>query len=481
MQKEVTAGIILIVVVLIVGCTQIPQNQNISVQDPSLEQDQKHIQDSQRIQFENVKGEIDYWYTQPPRSIGSLHKQQMMDRLNAVNISQAEKDPYIQKLNSILLVDDPAYVQEQRQQEQPSQEQSQLPQYISPITCEGTGTVQFTHPPMNIDEIEKIEPIGLMIGGHVTPIDHGYYTGKGWTTSSREDLSLYRNVFAPAAGKIQVGQMPSEYASSSVGDYRLVLYHTCSFYTIYIHVNQLSEKLQKIVGTNEAVDVQAGELIGKAPGFDFSVHNENITLPGFIVPKTYEVEPFKLHTVDMFDNFVEPLRTQLLAKNVRQAAPRGGKIDYDIDGKLVGNWFEENTNGYRGKPEYNSGIGYWGTHVAFAYDGYVPSTLVLSIGDFDGQAQQFGVKGNSPDFATVSQDTGLVTYELVKYEYLTDAGEYWTRTHFAKLMSTEPSTVIEGTVLVQMLEDRKIKLETFPGQSTSQVEGFTSGAKIYVR
>ncbi len=48
-----------------------------------------------------------------------------------------------------------------------------------------------------------------------------------------------------------------------------------------------------------------------------------------------------LLTVDTFDYFDEPVKSQLLAKSLRIALPVGGKIDYDIDGKLIGNWFRE--------------------------------------------------------------------------------------------------------------------------------------------
>src|SRR3989338_10921630 len=44
--------------------------------------------------------------------------------------------------------------------------------------CAGKGTVTFNFPPMRLHDVELIEPIGLMIGGHVTPIDHGYYYAK---------------------------------------------------------------------------------------------------------------------------------------------------------------------------------------------------------------------------------------------------------------------------------------------------------------
>ncbi|MDP3765239.1 MAG: hypothetical protein Q8R04_01890 [Nanoarchaeota archaeon] len=250
--------------------------------------------------------------------------------------------------------------------------------------CIGTGAVQFISPPMRLEDIGFILPIGLMIGGHVTPIDHGYYYSKNWRPSEgREDPSKFKDVLAPADGVLRgIGRMPQQFTSSSIGDYRLTIDHSCTFYTIYIHINQISPKLQAAVDrhTNERISVKAGELLGKAPGFDFSVHDEEVILPGFIVPEHYN-EPWKIHTVDMFAYFVEPIKSQLLAKNVRQKEPRGGKIDYDIDGKLVGNWFLEGTNGYAG-----------GGHLAFSYDGIDPSLLIVSIGDFKGGASNLQSK-----------------------------------------------------------------------------------------
>ncbi len=422
--------------------------------------------------FKEVQKEIDYWYEKGPGQIGQEHKEKLLQRLNELHsIPQDQIEKYRQKLEEIILV-------EEMPRKMPEQ---QIPtQQVT--SCEGTGTVTFTSPPMPLEDIETIQPIGLMIGGHVTPIDHGYYAASSWEVGSkREDPSQFRTVFAPAAGLIEIQSMPQEYASSSLGDYRFVIYHTCTFYTIYIHVNQLSEKLQQASKEKKVVAVEAGEVLGQAPGFDFSVHNEEITLPGFIVPESYEIEPFKIHTVDMFAYFAEPIKSQLLEKNVRQEEPRGGKIDYDLDGKLVGNWFEVGTNGYEGKKEYRRLPGYWNTHLAFAYDGLVPSTLVVSIGDFAGEAKQFGVVGNAPDPAYVDLSSGLVKYELISYEYLTDTGAFWDRQHFAKVTATQPSSEVAGVVLVQLLEPRKIKFEAFPEKIASQVEGFTERAKIYER
>lgn len=350
--------------------------------------------------------------------------------------------------------------------------------------CTGKGTVAFTSAPMKPEEIGTILPIGLMIGGHVTPIDHGYYTAKTWSSDkSREDLRAFVDILAPASGTVTAVQsMPAVYSSSSIGDYRIVIHHTCTFYTIYIHVNQLSEKLQSIADTRKTAKVEAGDVIGRAPGFDFSVHNDEVTLPGFIVPEHYDAESWKIHTVSIFDHFTEPIRNQLLERNMRQKEPRGGKIDYDIDGRLVGNWFVENTNGYFGVTERPGDYGYWATHLAFAYDGLDPSLIIISLGDFGGEAKQFAVKGNAPNPATINVESGLVKYELVGWQYLTENGEEWNRLDFAKIIGSKRfDEHVSGVVLVQMIEDRKIKFEAFPNKKASEVSGFTENAKIYER
>ena len=62
------------------------------------------------------------------------------------------------------------------------------------------------------------------------------------------------------------------------------------------------------------------------------------------------------------------------------------------------------------------------------------------------------------------------------------AGKNWDGQAFAKIKKaygTDERT--EGTVLVQMLEDRKIKFEVFPSKITSQVSVFTENAKFYTR
>ena len=360
----------LIIVVLISGCVpkeavedsdQAAQGSNAEIQEPVQQVEDKT--------------------TSPPQGMGQLcYGEEQCISFCQNNRGQCEEYCRVNENELCKIIFPP------NEFEEPSQQQSQGTSK-SQEGCSGKGPVQFTSPPMRIEDIEFIEPIGLMIGGHVTPIDHGYYYSKNWKPSEgREDPSKFKDVFAPADGVIrELGAMPQKFSSSSIGDYRLIIYHSCTFYTIYIHVNQLSPKLQAVVDgrTREQVFVKARELLGRSPGFDFSVHDEEVILPGFIVPEHYERESWKIHTVDMFAYFVEPIKSQLLEKNVRQKEPRGGKIDYDIEGRLIGNWFLEGTNGYAG-----------GGHLAFAYDGLDPSLIIDSIGDFKGGGEQFAVKIN---------------------------------------------------------------------------------------
>src|SRR5205823_3302381 len=107
--------------------------------------------------------------------------------------------------------------------------------------------------------------------------------------------------------------------------------------------------------------------IGKVGGqtLDLGTVNADITLPGFVVPEHYVAEPWKIHSMDALDYFDEPLRSQLAAMNRRKAAPRGGKIDFDIDRAAVGNWFLVGTKGYGGTGP--GGGTYWTGHLALAY------------------------------------------------------------------------------------------------------------------
>jgi hypothetical protein len=358
--------------------------------------------------------------------------------------------------------------------------QIDLRTYWSHGTCTGQGAVRFTASPMAVEDISTIIPMGLMVDAHVTPIDHQYYSPK--------DMSAGRtryDVRAPADGHIVhiqrrtvfVGDV-SDPSRPPTDEFRLVIEHSCTFWTYYDLMTQIDKTILDQTGgepskmgppTLTRIPVRAGQVIGKVGGqtLDVGVVNSEVTLPGFVVPSHYDREPWKIHTVDPFDYFDEPLKGQLLALNPRKALPRGGKIDYDIDGRLVGNWFRENTNGYAGAPGDSRS---WSGHLSVVYHPIDTSKVTVSLGDYEGRSRQFWVKGNAPDPATVSTASGPVKYELVQVG-MGGSGQVYQGI----------SAAVQGALLAQMIEDRRLKVEVFPGKTAADVAGFTGAALIYER
>ena len=330
--------------------------------------------------------------------------------------------------------------------------------------CEGNGTVQFGVSPMAIEDISSVYPMGGMIHGHVTPIDHLYFYP---INPEMKSPPYYVNIYAPADGKIVYAWRsgkPAEKHLQEINDYTLVVEHTCDFYTILGQMVDISPRLKQEIGTLDGgswkhvrIPIKEGEIVGEEAGIslDYSVMYTGAPAKKWVVPEHYKTsgEPGKKFVIDPFDYYKELIKNQLMEKNVRKVKPYGGEIDYDIDGKLIGTWFQENTNGYAGMQGQN----YWKTHVSFSPDAIEPENFVISLGDFNGEARQFRANGNTPNPKDVAVSSGIITYELVDGESA------------------------EGIVLVQLMENRKLKVEVFPDKRASQVNGFTQNAKIYER
>ena len=348
--------------------------------------------------------------------------------------------------------------------------------------CSGEGPVKLGALPMDEKDFPYIEPYGLMIDAHVTPIDHWYFA-----PASRESAIDAYNVYAIADGTITEIQR-RERINDKFGvkeEFRLVITYTCTFLSYYDLITVLdpaiTDKATELNTSNNArveIPVKEGQLIGKIgkQTLDFAVWDTEKPLSGFVVPEHYDREPWKIYTANPFDYFSDDIKKILLAKNLRTVDPIEGKIDFDIDGKLVGNWFTEGTNGYAGtnKTKYHEG------HMAIVYNHLDPSAVMISIGDFNGKSEQMVVKGNKPDPAKVDKKTGLVKYELYNFQYLQPNGQP-VEGDFIKNMKVKAGQELRGTVLFQLIEKRTLKMEVFPGKTAAQVTGFTSAARIYER
>jgi len=333
--------------------------------------------------------------------------------------------------------------------------------------------------PLRVEDIQAVIPMGMMVHGHVTPSDHLSLQPK-----DRNAPSDRYEVLAPADGFIvDIHRPPSGNPDPGVrsysGDFRIVIEHSATVYTWFGLIDRLDESLVKAAGgmppaglpVGVRIPVKAGQVIGRTGGghgVDFTIINTEATFKGFINPAQFRHrDPWKPHVTDPFPFIDEPLRSKLLALNPRKAEPRGGRIDYDVDGSLAGNWYREGSGGYAGM---NRRMDYWVGHLAFAYHHIDPTKIVVSIDDFEGRPRQFWIKGNAPDPAKVGEKDGVVKCELI-WGQINNSGQPFDGI---------PATV-QGVALTQVLPNRKLKFEAFPGMTGADVNSFTSAARIYER
>jgi hypothetical protein len=335
--------------------------------------------------------------------------------------------------------------------------------------CTSDERVPMTHLPMDMDDVASFTPYGLTAGAHVTPIDHLYFYPK---PGARDTYPVY----AMADGfitEISVRGVNVDSGEKRPPEYRYMLQHSCQTISYFDLVTKLDDSILKEYpeaskeGMRGRFEVKAGQIVGWIGGqsLDTAIYNMDLTLPGFISPEMYEAEPWKIHTDDFLSYFSKEHQAQIGTLNKRTAKPLSGKIDYDQPGKLIGNWFKQGTNGYAGASGYGggdgTGRGYWSGHLAIFYHHILDGKVIVSLGEFkDGDPRSFAVVGNAPDPATITQDSGVVKYELVQPPSSTGMIGH--------------DTSVKGVVLFQVLAGEKLKVEIFPDKTASQVSGFVS-------
>lgn len=356
-------------------------------------------------------------------------------------------------------------------------------QELSAHRCTGTEKTKLSHLPMKMEDFSMILPYGLMIGGHVTPIDHQYFSPADYHSK----INTYE-VYAMADSRIvSIGTRPrTAEDGTEFFDYRIVFTISCRLLYYYDLVTSLAPDLQAAYDTQgSAIDfeVQAGQLIGYigAQTLDFAVWDTDKPLTGFVDPIYYKAEGWKLYTADPLDYYTDDIKKQALSKYIRTQEPISGKIDYDIDGKLIGNWFQEasdgTTYGYGGGGQASD---YWVTHLSFAPDYLDPRGFQISIGNWPGGASQFAAKGNQPDPAMVSVETGLVKYDLTDVQYKV-GNQYWDRISLASPITFSPGNTTSGCALAELTDTQTLRFEAIPDTSCAQVNGFSDNALTYTR
>ena len=301
--------------------------------------------------------------------------------------------------------------------------------------------------PLNLAEIRSIIPLGNLNprGGHVFPTDHIYLD-----YGHRESLP----VRAPASGRVFAirGQTGDDFKIEVQVDRRF------SYYVGHV---------VPVEGLSVSSTVESGEVIGYTSGrslLDLGCVDSEVMLKGYVNPARYPDST--LHCVSPLKLYDDPLRSLLYAKVVRGSADKDGRIDYDIAGRLVGNWFLESLSvaeSSRGSPET------WAKQLAFAYDVCLPSVRCVSIGGTVAPAGLYRLSAVSPDPVEVSVKSGPA--KLILTDPLPQDAD----------SSHRKSTSTGGVLLVQMLTPSRVKVEFSLTQSEEGEMGFTASARIYVR
>jgi len=357
------------------------------------------------------------------------------------------------------------------------------------VECrDGEEDIKLSHLIYPPDLFDVLVPMGRAWDSHVTPTDHLYVV-----LNEERERAMVRT---PAAGRlVRIESFPrtqSPFWDSSIvdPDLRIIIAHSCTLFSIYIHVGELAPDIAAAVGEIEEggrwspelganVELAAGDPIAILGGssFDYSLHDATKILAGFQIPDHYSGESWKIHTVDPFDYMTDEVFSALLAKNARQVEPYGGKIDYDVLGTLAGNWFMDGTVDYAG-----GGLDqarYWNGHLSIHYHHVDPSAIRISIGrdlglgenDCRGCGGVFPVLNNSPDPASITVDDGIVKYQLTgRNKPDPDNREI-----------TVSDGVVLGTYLAQVIDDETIRTEFFLKMNADSVSGFSEDSVLYRR
>lgn len=332
-----------------------------------------------------------------------------------------------------------------------------------------------------------ILPYGVMVGGHVTPIDHMYFSPVVFDSPT----GTYP-VYAMADSRIvDIGmrqhQGQGQNSGKTVTDYRFVFSVSCHLLYYYDLVNSLTPSLKKLYDASKQpghslnVPVKAGERIGSIGGqtLDFAIWDMEHTLSGIVNPSDYVAERWKIHTVDPLKYVTMSVKAKMLTKYVRTVSPVSGRIDYDVAGRLSGTWFKKGTNGYAGAIGRGQS-GYWTGHLVFAPNWYDPAQWMISIGRWKPDASQFAILGNAPDPRSVSVATGLVKYDLTSFDMYDQEGNRWDQMTYVKPVHMVAGTDSAGCILAQLIGTKTLKVQVFQGTACSNVDGFTA-AMTYTR
>ena len=335
--------------------------------------------------------------------------------------------------------------------------------------------VVFTYLPTDLSKMAEFGAIGQITG---IPKAHGGFTLKTYysTTPDIPVHAMSDGVIYNIRYESQIfeGFAPEELQGQEYDDFALEIALTETAKMHYGHLSKLSPEILQEAGTitkgrgvenRVIIHYKAGQIIayiGTHPGFDIGL-NDLKKAPYFANPDRY---PPEYRSAIPFTDYLTPeLREQVWEINPRTVEPRGGKVAYDVEGTISGNWFLEGT----------TSLTEWSKQLIIARQERYADRITISDASplFDGDgAQNSGVDtylwwifGNEPLPETITLSSGKVKYKVATWY----------------LLYSNENTPAEGTVMIEMTARDKIMYEFFAGKLPEEVDDFTTAVKMYER
>ncbi len=328
--------------------------------------------------------------------------------------------------------------------------------------------VTFAYLPTDLSRMAEFGAIGGIFN---IPKAHGGFTLKNFY-STTPDIPVY----AMADGVIYnirystrmfLEPWASFYgvvAGEEYEDYALFIHLTKTAGMHYGHLSKLAPEILQAAGELELSEVnnveirfKAGDIlayIGTHPGFDVGLYDTKKE-PYFANPDRYS--PDYRSAIPFTDYLTPALREEVWKINPRTVEPLGGKINYDVEGTIAGNWFLEGTTSYDESKQL-----IFARHERYADKVMIADGSALSS---DPEPYLWWVFGNEPLPEAVTMGSGKVKYKVATW---------W------EIYQNE-NTPPDGTVLIEMTAKDRIKYEFFPGKVPEQVNDFSAAVKIYER
>ena len=165
---------------------------------------------------------------------------------------------------------------------------------------------------------------------------------------------------------------------------------------------------------------------------------------------------------------------------MRRVKPRIGRINYDVDGTLSGNWFEVGTNFYEGIDRSK----YWDGHLSLSLNDIDPNYWQIGIGFLEVYKNTFIIQG-TPSALEVKVGSGKQIYELFNSRMFVENNpeKDWFREPYEEndILSIALGNAVKGYVMLELIDTRLLQLEVFLNVEREEINDFTNQSRTYER